>query len=191
MTMFFRQLALLALLALAACGSRGGPELYRVPNVETGARVSIPYRTVSVREIALPSYASLQEVTLTDRQGRLVPAPASLWADDPVRDMTLDLARHLGRITGRVVAPDPWPFRSNPEVTVDVRVEDVLADGRGTFRLQGQYFIAPDREGRRERAAFFDIAVPYDTGAGVSAIAAARAQAMAQLARRIAEDGLR
>lgn len=178
-------------LGLAACSGGDGPALYQVPDVEAGARIAISYRSVAVREVSLPAYAALQEISVAEANGSLSSAPGLLWADDPVRSVTLDLARNLARLTGAQVAPEPWPFRTLPEVAVDVRVEELVASRSGTLRLSGQYFTAPDDPDRRGHAHVFDISEPFDPGGGVAAIAAARATAVARLARDVASTGLR
>ena len=38
----------------------------------------------------------------------------------------IEIARSLKDISGGRVAPDPWPYQSRPEVSVDVRFEDLL-----------------------------------------------------------------
>ena len=114
-----------------------------------------------------------------------------LWADDPVRAVTLDLSRALTRITGRRVAPEPWPFRSIPDAVVDVRVAHMTTAPGGVFRMSGQYFVAPDGAEGPERAALFEIARRYDAEAGLTAVAAARAEAVVELAVLIARNGLR
>jgi uncharacterized lipoprotein YmbA len=192
MTMTRRQfLGLASALALAACSGGGGPALFQVPDVEAGARVAIAYRSVAVREVSLPAYAALQEISVAGSDGSLISAPGYLWADDPVRSITLDLTRNLARLTGAQVASEPWPFRELPEISVDVRVEELVAIRSGSLRLSGQYFTAPDDAERRGHAHFFDISVPYAPDGGVAAIAAARAAAVARLARDIAANGLR
>ncbi len=184
-----RALLLTALVALAACGA--DPIRYEVPRVEAAARVSVPYAGIEVKEVSLPTYAALEEISVQQPDGTLASDASLLWADDPARAVTLDLTRNLARITGRKVASEPWPFRSIPDVSVDVRIERIVADTSGTFRLSGQYFVAPDNTPGPERSAVFDLAVPFAADGGLAAIAAARASAVAQLAEVIARNGLR
>ena len=65
----------------------------------------------------------------------------------------------------------------------------MLAQESGVFRLAGQYFVSS--ETGRARAQLFDLSVPVPLEAGATAIAAARAQAVRDLAVAIARDGLR
>lgn len=184
-----RLLPLAFALAFAGCGSE--PSRFAVPQVTPVDRVPVSYRAIAVAEVDLPTYAELEEIAVAGPGGVVETRTDTLWADAPSRAMTLELARTLTQITGAMVAPEPWPFRDPPNAVVDVRVESILAEAAGTFRLTGQVFVAPDAPGRRGRARLFDIATPYDPEAGLPAIAAARAASVAKLASLIAREGLR
>lgn len=188
--MAFRFLALPACLALlAACG--GEPTRYAAPEAPITARISIPHRTVAVREVSLPTYATDEEIAVSDGRGAIREDTKIIWADDPVRAVTLRLTAALSQITGRTVAADPWPFRDDPDAVVDVRIEDFIAEERGVFVARGQYYIAHSDEGRRDRSNRFEIAQPYNPDGGYPAIAAARSSVVTALAQQIARDGLR
>lgn len=177
-------------LALAACS--GPPPLrYPVPDAAAPARIAVSFRSVAVAEVSLPTYAALEEIARAGPGGQVESDPDNLWADDPPRAITLALARGLSQATGATVAPEPWPFRSTPDAVLDVRVEEALAGADGRFRLEGQYFVAPEAEDRSERARLFALSVPYDVAAGYPAIAAARGRAVSDLAALIAREGLR
>lgn len=174
---------------LAACG---GPELrYAVPQVVPTEKVAIAFGSVELREITLPTYAALEEIYVETSEGVITPADDLLWADDPVRAATLELARALRLSTGARVASEPWPFDDFAEARVEVRVEEFLADAQGRFRVAGQYFVATRDALGRDRAETFEIAVPIAQGSGASGLAAARAEAMTELAGIIARTGLR
>jgi uncharacterized lipoprotein YmbA len=179
-----------ASLALAACGST---EISRFAGeaAAPSERIGIRYASVSVREISLPTYASAEFLVTEAADGSLVEDPDTLWADDPVRDVTLGFARALTTITQARVAPDPWPFRSVPEVTVDIRVDKFVARSDGTFVATGQYFIAPEDENQPERAIGFSISTPYLAAVGMQAIAGARSRTVTALAEHVARYGLR
>lgn len=179
-------LALLCAATLAACGA--AENRVAVPKLQSDARQTIAYGSVSLREVSLPSYASSEQIYVTDEDGLLSPSEGLLWADDPSRAITLELSRHLAQITGAQVASEPWPFADYPQVQVELRIEEMLPGADGLFRLTGQYFIAP--ENGRDRARLFDLAVPL-SGDGAAAIAAARGQAVQDLALDIARRGLR
>jgi len=182
-------LAATATLALAACGE--DPLRYATPPAATQARQPIAYSRVGIREVSLPTYAALEEITVVQPDGALSSTPDSLWADDPAREVTLSVTRTLSQATGATVAAEPWPFRDVPDATVDIRIERMLAEADGRFRLAGQYYVAPEAFGSPERSRLFDLSVPYVAGGGYSAIAAARAQAITDLALLIAREGLR
>lgn len=174
---------------LAACSA--SPARVTVPEAPVaGPRVASIHGTVAVREVALPSYAASEEIHVRGPDGALAAAPGVLWADDPTRAITGDLARYLGRMTGAVVAAEPWPFFDRADATLEVRVADMLAEADGQFRLSGQFFVAPER-GRRTRSGSFDIAAPIADPGDPAAIAAARGQAVRDLAALIAREGLR
>ncbi|WP_149756651.1 PqiC family protein [Roseivivax sediminis] len=179
-------LGALALTVLAACG--GGDIRYATPPSAPEARVGSAYATLEVVEVQLPTYAASEDIFVADAGGALT-ALGPLWADDPARAMTLQLARDLSAITGAQVAPEPWPFRDYAAAKLDVRLEDMLATAAGTFRLSGQFFVAPD-DGGRDRSGRFAIEVPLAEDADAASIAAARSAAVSQLAEDIARRGL-
>lgn len=177
-----------ALAALAACSA---PERYVVPQTPVeGARVPIRYGTVAIREVSLPTYAASEEIQSRGANGAVTSSGSVLWADDPARAITQDVARYLTEITGAQVAAEPWPFFDRAQATVEIRVSDMLAEADGSFRLTGQYFVAPDAGGRG-RAAAFALAAPVAPDGGPAAIAAARGQTVRDLALMIARNGLR
>ena len=180
---------LLAILTLGGCGDPS--QRFAVPPVQPAESVSIAFRSVEIREIMLPTYAQLEEIFVETEAGALTSSAALLWADDPSRAATLELSGALGTITGARVAAEPWPFDSLPDVRVEVRVTEFIASRRGVFRLSGQVFVASLDGGARDRGLPFSISVPLAPEAEPPQIAAARGQAMAELATLIARDGLR
>ncbi|MFW2543610.1 PqiC family protein [Primorskyibacter sp. 2E107] len=153
------------------------------------ARVSVRYARIEVATVTLPTYAQDEEIVMRDASGAIAPS-GGLWADEPGRAVTLQLARDLDAITGRLVAPEPWPFRDLPDVKVDIRVEDFFATSAASFRMTGQMFVAPEDYGT-DRARRFEIDVPVTGEMTPGAIAAARAAAVSQLAEFVARQGLR
>ncbi len=180
--------AVTAALLLAGCG--GEVLRYPVPDAPAPARQSIAYRSVEVREVSLPLYAASEEIAVQGEGGAITTDSDLLWADNPSRAITLELARHLTQISGARVAPEPWPFGGYPQAVLDVRVEELLALSSGALRLKGQYFVAPDASDGG-RAGLFDVSAPVPAPGGAAAIAAARAQAVRDLAALIAREGLR
>lgn len=180
-------LALLPMLTVA-CSS---PEpRFDSPSVVTMEKVTSRYGRIEVAMVTLPIYAQGEEIHTRDATGAILPL-GPLWADEPGRAVTQQIAHDLDAITGRLVAPEPWPFRDFPDVKVDVRVQDFYATERGTFRISGQVFVAPEESGP-DRAKPFEI----ETGIlgekpGPAQIAAARAAAVSELSVFIARNGLR
>ncbi|MCG6904931.1 MAG: PqiC family protein [Rhodobacter sp.] len=183
--------AILASTFLAGCLGTPEPLRYPVPVVKPTEKVRIPYRTVEVREVSLPAYAELSEMTVETAEGGIETARAQLWADSPVRAVTLELSRNLGQITGATVASEPWPFDSTADAIVEVRIEEMLTDRQNNFKLSGQYFVGSTDGSERNRARVFQLSVPLTTAPDPFAMAAARGQIIADLALLIARNGLK
>jgi uncharacterized lipoprotein YmbA len=178
------------LILLAACG--GDPaQRFAVPQVAPAESVRIGFSSIEVRDVTLPTYAQSEEISIEGLDGAITSSSSLLWADDPGRAATLELARALATITDVPVAAEPWPFEPYPAVRVEVRVEEFIASLAGEFRLSGQYFVAALDGSRRDRARLFDVSVPLVPEATPAQIAAARGQAMGDLAILIAREGLR
>ncbi|ARC89314.1 membrane integrity-associated transporter subunit PqiC [Rhodovulum sp. MB263] len=183
--------AALVPLALALSACNGSPERYTVPETAVaGPRLPVAWRSIAIRDVSLPTYAASEEIYSRSASGALSSSSDVLWADDPTRAITQDLARLLAQMTGAQVAAEPWPFFDRAQATLEVRVADMLAEPDGTYRLTGQFFVAPD-VGGRNRAAPFAISTPIAAPAGPAEIAAARGAALGELATRIARTGLR
>lgn len=187
MTFFSRALITSVVLTLAACGS---PERFSVsPPVITQTQ-PISFASVEVRDVSLPTYAASDEIHQREDDGTLISSTDILWADSPERAIALELSRNLARLTGRRVASEPWPFEEFAEARLEIRFSHLIATTSGEFHTSGQYFVAV-RDGRRERSGLFDLVVPFDPKGGPNAIAAARGQLILDLARYVAQDGLR
>jgi hypothetical protein len=184
----YRALALTFVAALAACGST--VERFAVPApAETAVpRIASRYRTIEVRQVSLPTYAASEEIASRGEGGAITSDKSLLWADEPARAITLELARMLGVMTRAQVAAEPWPFLDRAAALVDVRVEEMVAAADGTFRLSGQYYVAPD-SGIGGQSGLFEISAPI-VGEGPVAIAAARGAAVRDLAEQIARNAL-
>jgi len=180
--------------ALSACGSAPEQRI-AVPVVQTEATQRIAYRSVLLREVTLPSYAAGEDILVADETGVITGAKGLFWADDPARAVSLELTRHLARITGAQVASDPWPFDGPPAASIDLRIEEMLAHADGMFRLSGQYFVASETGRDRARLFALEVPLPGDAApaspAGPAGLAEARAQAVRDLALDIARNGLR
>ncbi len=168
---------------LAACTS----PINRVDLVPLQSTLNLQSSVSSaiVRTISLPTYAAEEELSLQSPEGLITSDGAILWADAPERAATLAVTRHLNDILSASVGPDPWPFAGIPDVTVEVRVSDMLAGNDGVFRLRGQYFIGGDGIDFRKVVRSFDYAVPLQV-AGIGGVAAAQSQALLELSEDIA-----
>ena len=184
-------IAMIGTALLAGCSETVGPVRYPVPAVEATQNVRIPYRTVEVRQVSLPAYAELSEMSIETPDGGIETTATVLWADNPVRSVTLELSRSLGQITGATVASEPWPFDDYADARVEVRVEEMLTDAQNRFKLSGQYFVGSTDGSNRTRARVFALTVPLAQGTGPKSMAAARGQIIADLALLIAKDGLK
>ncbi len=190
------RILLFACLVLSACGEAVEPVRYAATAPVQDGRVSVPVKSVSLREVSLPSYASEEGIAVADSGGVIVSTPDSLWADDPTRAVTLRLTNALADLTGRVVASDPWPFREDAEAVVEVRIETFVAQATGRFVAQGRFYVAhqPEDEDapvRKDRAVSFRLVEPFDPDGGFKAIAEARTRTISALAHEIARRGLR
>ena len=175
------------LLVVAGCNPTL-PQRVPMPLAEPGARVAIPARSVEVRAVSLPSYATQEEIWRETPTGSLVADPQLLWADEPVRATTLALAGQLAALTRARVAAEPWPFESLPQARLEVRFDTMVAGADDRFRVAGAYYSSR-LDVERDRSGAFDIAVPIAPESGAPGIAAARAAVLRDLARLIAEDG--
>lgn len=198
--MMRRMILAASLLLLAGCGGR--PVLFAAPPAaltvaaapaDAGARIPVPYGSIEVREVSLPSYAETDAIFVEGAGGTLMPARGAEWADLPERAITLDLAGVLQTVTQARVAAEPWPFESFPDARVEVRATRLAAGADGLFRLSGQYYVADlttEAETPRDRSGRFDLAVPYDPEGGAPAIADARSRVVRDLARLIAVEAM-
>lgn len=187
MTFAARLSCLLLPLMIAGCGS---PELFAVSKPEITEKTRIGFAAVEVRDVSLPTYAAADEIHQQTDDGTMISSSDVLWADTPARAISLQLSRDLAEMTGRRVASEPWPFEALPDARVEVRFSDLIAKTSGIFVASGQYFVAV-ADGRRERSGPFEISVPFDPAGGPGAIAAARGQLILDLARFIANSGLK
>ena len=183
---FVKPIAAAAALAfLTACGT---PDSISVQSPAISETMRIGFRSVEVKDVSLPGYAAADEIAQQGPDGTIV-ASKVLWADAPERAVGLELTRNLARLTRARIASEPWPFEEEAAATLDVRFADLVAGTDGVFRATGQYFVGVF--GGRERSGLFDLTVPYDADGGPTAIAWARGQIILDLAKFIAQDGLR
>lgn len=138
-----------------------------------------------VRTVSLPTYAAVEEIAVETPSGLIVIQEDVLWADAPERAVTLVLTRTLADILNTDVGPEPWPFIGLPDVSIDVRVEEMLAGADGTFRLTGQFFVGGDKISFPNTTHTFNISEGM-TDQGYASIAAAQSAALLTLSEQIA-----
>jgi uncharacterized lipoprotein YmbA len=146
-------------------------------------------RSLEVRDVSLPAYAESEEIHIQSADGSLSSSNSVLWADLPVRAISLELSQNIASLTGARVASEPWPFERTPQARLEVRMDELLAGVDGVFHASGQYFLS-STEGGRDRSGTFKLSVPFDFEAGPVAIAQARTQAILELAEKIARDAM-
>ncbi|MEM6740667.1 MAG: ABC-type transport auxiliary lipoprotein family protein [Pseudomonadota bacterium] len=180
-------LSLVTLAVLSACG--GAAERFAAPLAPPGARIGINVALLEVRQVSLPSYALEEEIWIETETGALTADANLLWADDPARAVTQEVARQLAAISGARVAAEPWPFEDLPEARVELRIDEFIAGNDGRFRISGQGFAVAVTAGQ-DRVFDFAVSAPVAAGSGTPGLAVARSEAIRDLARRIAEAGL-
>jgi uncharacterized lipoprotein YmbA len=188
MTRFRQCVAISGLVLMGTlAGCTGSPEVARhlIEPPAPAERLRDRLGQVELREVGLPEYASGQEVSVQSADGTLYSGPGNIWADDPARGITATLASQLVALTGATVIAEPWPLQDQPQRRLEVRMERIVAQNDGTFRMSGQYFLVPVTATGRDIVRSFDISVPM-ASQEFSAIAAANARAIDLLARRIA-----
>lgn len=172
-------------IALTACSLTGKNTLYLFEADTSQARVSTNVRSIEIRDVNLPDYASAQEIMVLSEDGKIVSGGKNLWADTPPRAIAAALGRNLSEITGAVTASEPWPLAQYPDIRLVVRVDQMIADASEGFRMSGQYFITPDGRNFRERAVRFSINEPI-VGDDYAAYADAASRVVLALSEQIA-----
>lgn len=176
---------LFVLPVVAACGTEGNVARYLIDAPAPTLRVATARGTIEVRNVSLPRHATSEEIAVQAEDGSLRVTTDALWADDPARAMTGALALALDEITPATVAAEPWPLSDLPDQRLEVRVQQMVAQSDGQFRLAGQYFVAPVVSERAAVAERFDFTVPI-AGRDYAAISRAAGAATTELAERIA-----
>lgn len=179
-----RLLALPLVLALAACGT---PPAYEMQTSASATRATTAARTIMVREVSMPDYATDDAMAQQDGSGAVTILRRVRWADLQPRAVTLALSRQLNDTLTATVAPEPWPLSGLPDGEVDVRIERILAGSDNVFRLNGVYYVRAEGVNLGAPSRNFAIAVPM-TGTGPADIAAAQSEAITRLAQDIARS---
>lgn len=173
---------------LGACSNGEKTARYLIDPPVAGGTVPNRLGTAELKDVSLPEYAAAGEVSWQTDDGAVRSNTSELWADNPQRAFTQALARTISDVSGATVIAEPWPLAEPPRRQIEVRVEQALARADGNYRLSGRYFVADDGAGGANQARSFDISVPLTDDTPAS-IARAQSQAVAQLARQIAQLG--
>ncbi len=168
---------------LAACGE-SDPARYLIDRPQPDTQVRLEVSTVELRDVVMPGHASGTDVLVQTETGALVPVGDAIWADDPVRAVTAQLAETMDVGTSATVAAEPWPLFDRSQAQVEVRLSRMIARNDGMFELAGQVAIASADRVVRERIERFFIEVPLG-GATADAISTASGVALNQLATQI------
>ncbi len=163
------------------------PTLLRMTDVSSDLTRQIRAESVLLRTVSLPEYAAGEDIVRETSSGTLDAVPNMAWADLPERSVTLALSRHLGKITGALVGPEPWPMEGLADAMVDIRIEDMFASADQNYVIRGQYFISGVKRKVTPRARAFDVVVSL-RGETLSAIPDAKAAAILILAEKLARD---
>lgn len=169
---------------LTACSAGPSTRLDMSP-VHSDLELRAIVGTVMLRTVSLPAYAAAEEIAIETPEGFISSDADVLWADDPERAVTLAMTTHLGDILSATIGPDPWPFAGLADVSIDVRVQRMIAGADGVFRLSGQFFVGGDGVDFPNSAHSFDIETAL-AEPGTGAIADAQARALLQLSEQIA-----
>ena len=187
MARFLLPMLLAASAALTACGGTDPRYLIDSPAGTVAQQTRLAVATLEVREVSLPAYAEESQILMEGGDGALTPVDGAVWADDPVRAVSLLLADNLSRTTTATVAAEPWPLETPAQAAVQVTVAQLVARDSGRLDLKGQFAISSYDRIVRERIRRFDISVPL-SGTSPGAIATATSQAMGQLSDQIRSD---
>lgn len=178
-----RPLIILAAATLAACAPP--PDRLALTPLQSDLELRPLVRSAMVRTVSLPSYAAAEEIATETTAGLIASNDNVLWADDPQRAVTLAVTRHLADILNTDVGPDPWPFVGLPDVSIDIRVERMLAGADGIFRLTGQFYVGGDGIDFPNSTRAFAITKPMQNQS-LNSVATAQAEALLDLSEEIA-----
>ncbi|NJM84651.1 MAG: membrane integrity-associated transporter subunit PqiC, partial [Tabrizicola sp.] len=165
--------ALILSAALAGCGDNNA-RFEIAPTVAT-AEASLRVGSIEVRDVSLPAYAAASEIVAEDADGALRPLEKAVWADDPGRAVTGALARSLDLKSTATVAAEPWPLADDPDLRLDLRIDQMIARANGSFEMTGQYALASPNGTARETIQRFAINVPLVNTAPATVATAAGA----------------
>lgn len=181
-----KRLILLSLIVVLSGCATSSDRLAMIP-ISADMRLNPLVDSVMVRKVSLPTYAAVEEVAFERSSGLIASNSVVLWADDPQRAVTLVLTRNLSDILNNQVSSEPWPLAGLADVSIDVRVERILAGVDGNFHLAGQFYIAGEGIDFPNASQPFDITTPLPDQ-NLANIAKAQAAALLSLSELIAQQ---
>lgn len=178
-----RRLTLVALLALAGCGS--GTAYLLPPAAGQATRLPSPVRGIALADVSLPAYASDVEIAALVGPETVKLEKSALWADDPTRAVTRHLAAALEARLATFVVTEPWPGYDSPGLRVQVFVDRLVGSPSGGVEFSGQYVLLVPESGRITATDRFAIIIPPQ-GESFPGLMAGEARAIEALADRLA-----
>lgn len=160
MTLRIAAITLAAALPLMSCGDTNARFPIATRAEASVAKSPVAVRTIEVRDVSLPAYASASEIVVEQDSGALFVVPKAIWADDPMRGVTGALARSLDLRSTASAASEPWPLAEPADVRLEVRIDRMIAKRDGQFELSGQYAIAAPNRTIRESIQRFTVSAP-------------------------------
>ncbi len=179
-----RRGALLAGLALAACGSTPEPRVFTLVPMPGAAPVAGP-STVAVRSVGLAKYLDRPQIVRSANDVELHVTDLERWAE-PLGDMIgRVLVDNLSqRLRNARVFQESGPVSVTPAAVVELEVSRFDLDSSGTVRLQGQAAVRR-ANGRVSGPVPLDAAA-RPAGTGAADLARAMSEALGTASDRIA-----
>lgn len=180
-----RALAILCVLALAACSSPD-PEYYALQPVP-GAAHAAPAQVIEVRRPGVPAMLDRQEIVLDGTQYRLELRNDARWAE-PFGDMVARvLVRDLAqRLPAARVFAEGGALSADPALRVELDIQTLAADAKGVVHLSGAYALTAPGGHVARGSGRIDLTAP--TSGGPAGLAAAMSGLVGMVADRVAED---
>jgi uncharacterized lipoprotein YmbA len=176
-------LTLMLLAALAGCGSPD-PVLYTIGTAPGPAQTGGP-RVVLVQQIAVARYLDRSQIVRSSENYRLDVMSNDWWGEPLAAMLNRVLVAELSqRLPQSTVIADTGAVSARPDATVEVNVERLDEDARGSLVLQAQAAVRATGQ-KQPVVRWFRFAVP-PPAAGVPGEVAAISAAVGRLADGVA-----
>jgi uncharacterized protein len=178
-----RFFAAVLLAALAGCGSPD-PVLYTIATAPGPAQTGGP-QIVSVQQISIARYLDRSQIVRSSEDYRLEVMSNDWWGEPLAAMLNRVLVAELGqRLPRSTVLADSGAVSARPDATVEVNIERLDEDARGSLVLQAQAAVRATNH-KQPVVRSFRFAVP-PPAAGVPGEVAAISSAVGRLADGIA-----